>query len=37
MDKLNSNPVEEGTEPKTVDAIMDEVLGIKLRYIKGLG
>ena len=37
MDKLNSNPVEEGTEPKIVDTIVDEVLGTKSGYIKGFG
>ena len=37
MEELNSNPVEEGTKPKIVEAIVDEVLGTRSGYIKGLG
>ncbi|KAK9031922.1 hypothetical protein V6N11_056208 [Hibiscus sabdariffa] len=37
MVELQSTPVEEGTEPKTIDDIMDEVLGTRSGYIPGLG
>ena len=37
MVKLQSIPVEEETEPKSIDNIMDEVLGTRSGYIKGLG
>ncbi|KAK8476511.1 hypothetical protein V6N11_074060 [Hibiscus sabdariffa] len=37
MVELRSTPVEEGAEPKTLDDIMDEVLGMRLEYILGLG
>ena len=35
--ELQSIPVEEGTKPKSIDNIVDEVLGTRWRYIKGLG
>ena len=37
MVELQSIPVEEGTEPKSIDNIVDEVLGTRSGYIKGLG
>ena len=37
MVELQSIPVEEGTEPKSIDNIVDEVLGTRLGYTKGLG
>ena len=36
MVELQSIPVEEETEPKSIDNIMDEVLGTRSGYIKGL-
>ncbi|KAK8597211.1 hypothetical protein V6N12_065687 [Hibiscus sabdariffa] len=36
MVELQSTPVEEGAELKTIDDIMDEVLGTRLGYIPGL-
>ncbi|KAK9008979.1 hypothetical protein V6N11_080455 [Hibiscus sabdariffa] len=36
MVELQSTPVEEGVEPKTIDDIMDEVLGTRSGYISGL-
>ena len=35
--ELQSIPVEDGTKPKSIDNIVDEVLGTRSRYIKGLG
>ncbi|GMJ10766.1 hypothetical protein HRI_004745800 [Hibiscus trionum] len=37
MVELQSTPVEEGAEPKTIDDIVDEVLGTRSGYIPGLG
>ena len=37
MEELNSNPIEEGTKPKIIDTIVDEVLDVRSGYIKGLG
>ena len=37
MVELQSIPVEEGTKPKSIDNIVDEVLGTRSGYIKGLG
>ncbi|KAK9043089.1 hypothetical protein V6N11_071440 [Hibiscus sabdariffa] len=37
MVELQSTPVEEGAEPKTIDNIVDEVLGTRSGYIPGLG
>ncbi|KAK9005514.1 hypothetical protein V6N11_042943 [Hibiscus sabdariffa] len=37
MVELQSTSVEEGTEPKTIDSIVDEVLGTRSGYIPGLG
>ncbi|KAL4279094.1 hypothetical protein GQ457_03G015270 [Hibiscus cannabinus] len=37
MVELQSTPVEEGSEPKTTDDIVDEVLGTRSGYIPGLG
>jgi hypothetical protein len=37
MDELVSQSVGEGTEPRTIDSIVDEVLGTRLSYIKGFG
>ncbi|KAK9033727.1 hypothetical protein V6N11_049912 [Hibiscus sabdariffa] len=37
MAELQSTPVEEGPEPKTIDNIVDEVLGTRSGYIPGLG
>ncbi|KAK9030443.1 hypothetical protein V6N11_031870 [Hibiscus sabdariffa] len=37
MVELQSTPVEEGAEPKTIDNIVDEVLGTRSGYITGLG
>ncbi|KAK8519369.1 hypothetical protein V6N12_025408 [Hibiscus sabdariffa] len=37
MVELQSTSVEEGTEPKTIDNIVDEVLGTRSGYIPGLG
>ena len=37
MIELQSIPVEEGTEPKSIDNIVDEMLGTRSGYIKGLG
>ena len=37
MVELQSIPVEEGTEPKSIDNIVDEVLGTRSGYIKGIG
>ncbi|KAK8480918.1 hypothetical protein V6N11_025360 [Hibiscus sabdariffa] len=37
MVELQSTPVEEDEEPKTIDDIMDEVLGTRSGYIPGLG
>ncbi|KAK9045790.1 hypothetical protein V6N11_051698 [Hibiscus sabdariffa] len=37
MVELQSTPVEEGSDPKTTDDIVDEVLGTRSGYIPGLG
>jgi hypothetical protein len=37
MQELTSQPVGEGTETRTIDSIVDEVLGTRSSYIKGLG
>ncbi|OMO89537.1 hypothetical protein CCACVL1_07778 [Corchorus capsularis] len=37
MQRLLSAPIEEGQQPKTIDSIVDEVLGTNPSYIKGLG
>ena len=36
MEELNSNLVEEGTESKTIDAIVKELFDTRSGYIKGL-
>ncbi|OMO55833.1 hypothetical protein COLO4_35859 [Corchorus olitorius] len=35
--RLLSAPIEEGQQPRTIDSIVDEVLGTNPSYIKGLG
>ncbi|OMO69245.1 Transposase, Ptta/En/Spm, plant [Corchorus capsularis] len=37
MERLLSTPVEEGQEARTIDSIVDQVLGTRAGYIKGLG
>ncbi|OMO55809.1 hypothetical protein COLO4_35860 [Corchorus olitorius] len=37
MERLLSAPIEEGQQPRTIDSIVDEVLGTNPSYIKGLG
>ena len=37
MHELLSKPAGEGKEPRTIDSIVDEVLGTKASYIKRLG
>jgi hypothetical protein len=37
MQEVASQSVGEGTEPRTIDSIVDEVLGTRSSYIKGLG
>lgn len=37
MEEKLSLLIEEGSEPKSIDAIVDKVLGTSFGYIKGLG
>lgn len=37
MEEKLSLPIEEGSEPKSIDVIVDKVLGTSFGYIKGLG
>lgn len=37
MQELLSQPIGEGMEPRTIDSVVDEVLGTRSSYIKGLG